>query len=148
LCNHYGNNIDKLPSWREWAGYNLKLPAEPFAEDVYPKRKALVVRREAGETLADVMTWGIVRKMPGKRPGTFASNAVTNVRNFSSPFWKSTLANPFTAAWCPSRPLPSRRSTRCRLARRGSTGSACQFYPVGAFAGIWRGSERGIDTPS
>lgn len=144
MCNHYRSHIDKLASWREWAGYNLQLPNDPFNEDVYPKRKGLVIRRAAEATIADVMTWGIVRKMPGKRPGTFINNAVTNVRNLSSPFWKSTLASsehrclvPFTTFAEPTLdPHPE-------LGRKGEHWFKLPAYPVGAFAGIWRGSERG-----
>jgi putative SOS response-associated peptidase YedK len=94
VCNHYRNHTEKLQSWREYIAWDLRPPAEPYAEDVDPKRKGLVIRRDASETIADVMSWGIVREMRGNRPGTLVSNAVTSVRNLSSPFWKSTLASP------------------------------------------------------
>jgi len=74
MRNHYRNHADKLPSWRGYIGWSLKLPEGPFAEDVYPKRKWLVIRREAGATVADVMSWGIFGRCP----------ASAQARSFSS----------------------------------------------------------------
>lgn len=67
---------------------------EQSSADVWPKRPGLVVHHgEAGPT-AETMSWGFARTMPGKRPGTAVTKNVTNVRNLTSPYWRSMLANP------------------------------------------------------
>ena len=60
-------------------------------EHIYPKYSARVIRKEDGARELDVMSWGMARTMPGKRPGTTVTKRVTNVRNLTSPFWKSML---------------------------------------------------------
>lgn len=62
--------------------------------DVWPKYQALIVRTEGAARVSDAMAWGVPHTLPGKRPGTTATKRVTNVRNLSSPFWKSMIAKP------------------------------------------------------
>ncbi|MGJ3629306.1 hypothetical protein AB5I41_25045 [Sphingomonas sp. MMS24-JH45] len=58
------------------------------------------MRREGGVIRLDTITWGFPRKWPGKRidkatgKPVLLDTKVTNVRNYTSPFWKSALANP------------------------------------------------------
>ena len=42
----------------------------------------------------EAMQWGVPLRMAGKRPGTSVLKRITNVRNLSSPFWRSMIANP------------------------------------------------------
>ena len=98
MCNHYRNDptmLAKLPTWREYISWfeNDPLPDDvaATATDVWPKRTGLVVHSEAGKPVASGMQWGVPMTVPGKRPGTTITKAVTNVRNLSSPFWRSML---------------------------------------------------------
>ncbi|MEQ1868183.1 MAG: DUF159 family protein, partial [Micropepsaceae bacterium] len=93
MCNHYRLHPEELQSWKEYIGWSIRGPNEPWASDVYPKRHGLVVRRREGEMVSDVMTWGVMTKVKGAS-GKLLDKSVTNVRNLTSPFWKSTLARP------------------------------------------------------
>jgi putative SOS response-associated peptidase YedK len=109
--------------------------------DTYPKYENVVVRKLDGERVLDCMAWGIIRTMPGKS-GKPMKKAVTNVRNLSSPFWRSTLANPTQRCLVPftsfAEPRPGRDPETGRPANWWFTveGEECC-----AFAGIWRMNE-------
>lgn len=94
--------------------------------------------------MLDTMIWGVPRTMPGKRPGTTVTKHITNVRNLSSPFWKSMLANPERRCLVPftqfAEPKPGKDASTGRPAEHWFTVSD---RPVAAFAGIWRPSEAG-----
>jgi putative SOS response-associated peptidase YedK len=49
------------------------------------------VRDDAGRRTLDVMQWGVPLKMKGAK-GQPITKQVTNVRNLTSLFWKSTIA--------------------------------------------------------
>jgi putative SOS response-associated peptidase YedK len=87
----------------------------------------------------DAMQWGVPLSLPGKRPGTTVTKRVTNVRNLSSPFWRSMLAKPEHRCLVPftafAEPKPN--------AGREEVWFKVPSYPVSAFAGIWRPSEEG-----
>lgn len=127
----------RLQTWREYAGFDR--PAPEFADDVWPKRKALLVRREDGQAILDAMAWGVPIEVNGKRPGTKLKKHVTNVRNLTSPFWHSMLAKPEQRCLVPftafAEPKPN--------AGRDEVWFAVSNAPSGAFAGIWRPSEAG-----
>lgn len=97
-----------------------------------PGKPGYVVREEDGGRVTSVMLWGFPHN--GK--------PVTNVRNYTSPFWKSALANPARRCLVPvtefqewsAEPMPD-------------TGKKRPFWfsvpsqPIFAFAGIWRPTE-------
>jgi putative SOS response-associated peptidase YedK len=73
--------------------------ASPYPEDVtvpppelFPKRLGWVVRQEGAGRRLDVMQWGVPLKRKGAK-GQPITKQVTNVRNLSSSFWKSTIGN-------------------------------------------------------
>ena len=66
-------------------------------DELYPKYPGAIIRKEAGERVLDVMPWGIPLGMKGKHGQPLAPKPVTNVRNLSSGFWKSTIAR---TDWC------------------------------------------------
>lgn len=118
----------------------------PYPEDetypvpeLFPKRMAWVVREDAGHRRLDVMHWGINRTMTGAR-GQPIVKPITNVRNLSSPFWKSTIAKAEFRCLVPVTDF-------CEMA--GEKGSMQQHWfsvpsrPIFAFAGIWRPTEVG-----
>jgi putative SOS response-associated peptidase YedK len=61
--------------------------------ELFPKQLAWVARQSGGARHLDVMAWGFPHTVPGKS-GKPIVKAVTNVRNYTSPFWRSALANP------------------------------------------------------
>lgn len=141
MCNHYRLHPGELPSWKEYIGWSLRLPEEPFASDVYPKRKGLIIRQEDGQPVADVKSWGVMTKVRGAS-GKMLDKAVTNVRNLSSPFWKSTLGMPAQRCLVPftvfAEPTLDPHPV---LGKKGEHWFKLPAYPVGAFAGLWRGGE-------
>jgi putative SOS response-associated peptidase YedK len=142
MCNHYANDpqaMAKLQTWREYIGWSLDTIPASVKVDVWPKRAGLVARRINGETHLDVMTWGVPLSLPSKQPGKTITKHITNVRNLTSPFWRSTLALP---------------SQRCLVPFTGfaepkiGAGRAEHWFTlrertIGAFAGLWRSSDAG-----
>lgn len=137
MCNHFRNHPERLTTWREYIGADQ--PAPEFAEDVWPKRQALIVRQEAGAKILDAMAWGVPLEVPGKRPGTTLKKHVTNVRNLASPFWRTMLVRPEQRCLVPftafAEPKPN--------AGRDEVWFAVTNASSAAFAGIWRPSEAG-----
>lgn len=140
MCNRYRQ-------LRTRANLSLICDARPIfddelpAGDVYPssrktKRLAAIVRKEEGARVLDALPWGIPASI--KTPTGSKLNFVTNVRNLSSPFWKSAIANRASRCLVPfssfAEPKPG----------MGDDGRpACWWFDlpaseVAAFAGIWR----------
>jgi putative SOS response-associated peptidase YedK len=128
--------------------------AAPFPPDhtipppeLFPDKSAYVVRQEHGSRTLDVMRWGFPRKVPGKRidkvtgKPVMLDTKVTNVRNYTSPFWKSALANPERRCLVPF--------TSFSEYGPGSAGRRPLFWfdvpsrPIVSFAGVWRPVEGG-----
>ena len=53
-----------------------------------------MIRKSGDEVILDELQWGFVRRVPGKREGTTKKIVTINVRDLSSPYWKSMLAEP------------------------------------------------------
>ncbi len=115
--------------------------------ELFPDRLAWVARQgEDGRTL-DTMKWGFPRKVPGKKVDkatgkpVLLDTKVTNVRNYTSPFWKSALANPERRCLVPF--------TSFSEYGPGSTGKKPLYWfdvpsrPIVSFAGVWRPIETG-----
>lgn len=136
MCNHYRNHPEAISSWREYIEWDLyeRLP-EP---DLWPKRQALVVRMAGGRRAMDAMTWGVPLKLAGKRPGTTVTKHVTNVRNLTSPFWKSVLTSPSQRCLVPFTSFAEPKIGAGREEHWFTVNSQ-----PSAFAGIWRPSEAG-----
>jgi putative SOS response-associated peptidase YedK len=113
-------------------GDRTNLP--PFNE-IYPGRQAPVLRKENGSLTLDVMTWGF----PG--PAAAKGRPVTNVRNLTSPFWRSALEHPErrcivpVTAFCEWTAEPDPATGRKRKVWFGMRESEPELF---AFAGIWR----------
>ena len=72
----------------------------PYPEDLvipppelFPKQPAWVVREEGGRRILDVMSWGFPHTVKGAK-GQPIQKQVTNVRNYTSAFWRTAMANP------------------------------------------------------
>lgn len=143
MCNHYQVDSATLTAWASTAGFQGEV-ASGAIPDVWPKRPATVARIDDGERVLDTMLWGVPHTLPGKRPGTSVTKHVTNVRNLSSPFWRSMLTNPDRRCL-----VPFSRFAEPKPGKDPETGRPAEYWfalrdrPVGAFAGIWRPSEAG-----
>lgn len=139
MCNHYRNNPDAIPSWREYVGFDVGNEYSEIKIDVWPKYDALIVRQEADQRIGETMKWGVPLTVPGKRAGETMTKRITNVRNLASPFWKSMLASPDQRCLVPftsfAEPKPNGGRDECWFTVTATT--------VSAFAGIWRPSSEG-----
>lgn len=126
----------ELQTWREYIGWSLD---DAIDTDVWPKREGLVARIDGDKRVMDRMTWGVPLTVPGKRPGTTIAKNVTNVRNLTSPFWRSMLSKPVQRCLVPFTAFAEPKIGQGRAEHWFTvTGE-----PVAAFAGIWRPSEAG-----
>jgi len=142
MCNHYANNPEqmaKLQTWREYIGWSIDTIPENVADDVWPKRTGLVARNVDGQTRVDAMTWGVPLVVAGKRPGMKLTKHITNVRNLSSPFWRSMLATPAQRCLVPFTGFAEPKAG----AGREEWWFTLKERSVGAFAGIWRQTDTG-----
>lgn len=139
MCNHYRNDPDKIPAWREYIGAADSAPFSEIKIDVWPKYQGIIARIHDGEKILDSMQWGVPLEMKGKRPGTTVTKRITNVRNLSSQFWRSMLTKPENRCLVPfnrfAEPKPK--------AGREEVWFKVTEAPVSAFAGIWRPSDEG-----
>ena len=140
MCNHYRNNPDAIPTWRECIG---AVPREEewsdIKIDVWPKYQGIVARIDNGQTILDRMAWGVPITLPGKREGTTITKRVTNVRNFASPFWRSMISKPAQRCLVPFSTFAETKPN----AGREEVWFKVNDAPVSAFAGIWRPSVEG-----
>lgn len=138
MCNHYRTDPDKIPSWRDYAGFDIRQPNAAFATDVWPKKPGMIVRNDDGVIRSDVMSWGVPTQVKGKS-GKMLEKRVTNVRNLGSPFWKSMLANPLQRCLVPFSTFAEPKIGE----GRDEWWFNVIDQPIAAFAGIWRQSDHG-----
>lgn len=138
MCNHYRTDPDTIPTWREYAGFDVRQPNEEFASDVWPKRPGMIVRREDGLIRSDAMSWGVPTKVKGASE-KMLEKRVTNVRNLASMFWKSMLANPEQRCLVPFSAFAEPKIGQ----GREEWWFKVVDQPIAAFAGIWRNTEYG-----
>ena len=126
------------------ARYGIHVPIEEPATlpppELFPKRPALAIREQDGRRIADTMLCCFphtVRSASGKP----LENAVTNVRNYTSPFWRSALVNPERRCLVPF--------TAFSEYGPGEPGRMPLYWfgvpsrPIVSFAGVWRPSPNG-----
>ena len=136
MCNRYRMSAKQIEvALRFGIDPSLIMPEpEPLPPpELFPKRFGWVVRKESGARILDVMQWGFPPPPKSRAP-------VTNVRNLSSPFWRSALKN------CERRCLVP-VTDFCEW--EGAKGAKQERWfslpssPIFAFAGIWRPTEEG-----
>lgn len=141
MCNRYRMSAKQAELARS---YGIK---PPYPEDVtlpppelFPKRPAWVVREEAGGRRIDVMRWGFRHFVTGAS-GKRIEKQVTNVRNYTSPFWRSALASPERRCLVPV--------TSFSEYGPGPVGAKPLYWfsmpsrPLFSFAGVWRPGPEG-----
>lgn len=65
MCNHYRTDPDQIPSWREYAGFDVRQPNAEWAVDLWPKRQGMVLRQEDCVIRSDAMAWGVPTQVKG-----------------------------------------------------------------------------------
>jgi len=130
--------------------YNIKVTPEDLlaafdAEDslrgavtkdyVSPGGAGPVVGRRDGKRRLAVLRWGFP-------PPDGARAPVVNVRNYASPFWRATLADPRRRCLVPATEF-SEWSARREGAKQVLHWFSIPSRPIFAFAGIWRPTETG-----
>ncbi len=110
--------------------------------EIFPRKPAYVIREAGGGRRVDTMAWGFPIAITGKT-GKPIQKDVTNVRNYTSPFWRSALSNPERRCLVPFTAFSEYGQVR------GSDGKLPLHWfdvpsqPITSFAGIWRPIEGG-----
>lgn len=140
MCNRYRMTAKQAELAARFGVETIYEPDESFPPpELFPKRMGWVVREDGGRRVLDVMQWGVPLHMKGARGQPIVKN-VTNVRNLTSPFWKSTIGKPDFRCLVPVTDF-------CEW--EGETGSKQERWfsvpsrPIFAFAGVWRPTEQG-----
>lgn len=139
MCNRYRMTANQAALAARYgiAGFPPDLTLPP--PELFPKRAAWTIREDDGERIAEPMAWGFPMTIKGKT-GKPIEKAVTNVRNYASPFWRSALKAPTRRCLVPF-------TTFCEW--EGETGAKAERWfdvpsqPITSFAGVWRPSEAG-----
>lgn len=131
MCNRYRMTARQAELARHF-GVEIQEDLTFPVGDLFPKRQGFVARVEQ-RRLLEAMTWGFPPPGASKAP-------VTNVRNLSSPFWRTALSRPDRRCLVPV-------TSFCEW--EGETGSKIDRWftvtaePVFAFAGVWRPTGEG-----
>ncbi|WP_277622779.1 SOS response-associated peptidase [Sphingomonas telluris] len=138
MCNLYRMTATVDEMRRVFGGFEGDRDNLPPFNEIYPNYKAPVLRRNGSGLKLEMMTWGF----PG--PQSAGGRPVTNVRNLSSPFWRSALTDSERRCLVPVTTFCEWTAEPDPVTKRKSKvwfGHADQ--PVFAFAGIWRPGEGG-----
>lgn len=138
MCNLYKvtTNVEALVQLVQ----TFNRPNLPVLGEVYPKYEAPIIRPTAQGHELTMMAWGVPLPMgPDKK-----AKPVTNVRNTSSPFWRSMLKEPARRCLVPATAFsewtaePDPATGRKRI-----VWFDVKDTDLFAFAGIWRPTEEG-----
>lgn len=133
MCNLYNNKASKAEInayFQSVDDLSSRLAVEK--DYVAPGKPGYVVREDGGHRVLSAMLWGF----------PFQGKPVTNVRNYTSPFWKSALSNPVRRCL-----VPVTEFQEWSAAPNPETGKKRPYWftvpsqPIFAFAGIWRPTE-------
>ena len=135
MCNRYRVTADDTALITRYGVSPLSEYERLPPLELFPKKPAYVVRNgDAGRQL-DVMAWGFPHLVKSKT-GKLVEKPVTDVRNLSSPFWRSALASPVRRCLIPV--------TAFSEYGPGEPGKLPLHWfdvpsrPIFSFAGIWR----------
>lgn len=133
ICNLYSMTASVDAMKKLFEGFEGDRSNLPSYDAIYPNRAAPILRREGGKQRLEEMTWGF----PG--PQAAKGRPVTNVRNLTSPFWRSALNNPERRCL-----VPVTRFCEWSAKPDPATGKKVKHWfgmegeGLFAFAGIWR----------
>ncbi len=133
MCNLYNNKASRQEVTAYFKAVDDARDRLTVEKDyVAPGKPGYVVREQDGQRTLSVMLWGF----------PFNGKPVTNVRNYTSPFWKSALANAERRCL-----VPVTEFQEWSVEPMLETGKRKPFWfslpaqPIFAFAGIWRPTE-------
>ncbi|GAA0727003.1 SOS response-associated peptidase [Sphingomonas japonica] len=145
MCNRYRLSADQAALIERYGASALGEYGRLPEGELFPKKSAWVVRSsDDGERVLDVMAWGFPHQLPGKRidkatgKPVMLSKEVTNVRNLSSPFWRSALVNPARRCLVPFSAFSEYGQTRGADGKLPLHWFDVPSRPIVSFAGIWR----------
>lgn len=110
--------------------------------ELFPKKLAYVVRQSDKGRLLDTMAWGFPTMVMGKS-GKMLAKDVTNVRNYTSPFWRSALKYPERRCLVPFTSFSEYGQVRGEDGKLPLHWFDLPSRPIVSFAGIWRPVEDG-----
>ncbi|VXC90945.1 SOS response-associated peptidase [Sphingomonas sp. 8AM] len=135
------------------ARYGITAPFPPDhtipPPELFPEKPAWVVRDEDGVRVPDIMAWGFPHKVPGKRidkvtgKPVLLNKSVTNVRNYTSPFWRAALTNPARRCLVPFTAFSEYGQTRGGDGKLPLHWFDVPSRSIVSFAGVWRPAEAG-----
>jgi putative SOS response-associated peptidase YedK len=150
MCNRYRMTESQAALAQR---YGITTPYPPDLTlpppELFPDRPAYVVRQEGGSRILDAMAWGFPMQVPGKRidkatgKPVMLTKSVTNVRNYTSPFWRSALANPERRCLVPFTAFSEYGQTRGEDGKLPLHWFDVPSRPIVSFAGVWRPVEGG-----
>lgn len=133
MCNLYNNKASKAEINAYFQSVDDASSRLTVEKDyVAPGKPGYVVHEQVGQRILSTMLWGF----------PFQGKPVTNVRNYTSPFWKSALANPTRRCL-----VPVTEFQEWSVAPDPATGKKRPYWfnvpsqPIFTFAGIWRPTE-------
>ncbi|WP_281252581.1 SOS response-associated peptidase [Sphingomonas dokdonensis] len=150
ICNRYrmtAKESDLAARYGIVSPYPEDLTIPP--PELFPDKLAYVVRDQGGARILDTMSWGFPHKVPGKRidkatgKPVLLDRKVTNVRNYTSPFWKSALANPERRCLVPFTAFSEYGQIRSEDGKLPLHWFDVPSRSIVSFAGIWRPAEGG-----
>lgn len=116
--------------------------------ELFPDKAAWIVRQD-GSRVLDTMAWGFPHKVPGKRIDkvtgklVLLDKKVTNIRNYTSPFWRSALANPERRCLVPFTAFSKYGQIRGADGKLPLHWFDVPSRPIVSSAGVWRPTEGG-----
>jgi putative SOS response-associated peptidase YedK len=152
ICNRL-HQTDKVVEYMRARGVHVEPditipPPKLFPSSKKTPRLGWTIRREAEGNrplIAEPMAWGVPCFVKGARPGTTLEKLATNARQYSYSVWKPLIADAAQRCLVPfthfAEPHPE--------GGKGDDGLPKQAWfslpdePVGMFAGVWQGCERG-----
>ena len=150
MCNRYRMSAKQAELARRY-GVQPFYPEDATypPPELFPDKPAWVVRELDSARVLDTMTWGFPHKVPGKRIDkatgrpVLLDRKVTNVRNYTSPFWRSAMANPERRCLVPFSAFSEYGQQRGADGRLPLRWFDVPSRPIVSFAGVWRPAENG-----
>lgn len=149
MCNRYRMTASRIDMLRRYGVETFEEPQTLPPPELFPKKPAYVIRQHNGVRMVDTMAWGFPTKVAGKRidkatgKPIMLDKDVTNVRNYTSPFWQTALANPERRCLVPFTAFSEYGQTRGHDAKLPLHWFDVPSQPITSFAGIWRPVEGG-----
>ncbi|MEG3175516.1 SOS response-associated peptidase family protein [Sphingomonas sp. RB3P16] len=151
MCNRYRMTANQVELA---ARYGIVAPYGPEPEripppELFPKTASWIVRHRDGARTLDAMAWGFPHRVPGKRidPATgrpaLINKEVTNVRNYTSPFWRSALVDPDRRCLVPFTAFSEYGQIRGADGKLPLHWFDVPDQPIVSFAGVWQPTASG-----